>query len=712
MKRSLRRGAIGAVAAVSLGTAAAGLIAAAREEAAARTAHAAIAEGERYLAVLAARLARPRDATLREDALQAAYIARVETGIGSPFRVVEAALRDPWIADSLRRRLASGLLARIADSSVRDVARVSVGPARAQVIDSVVRAYDEPRKGEEVVRVAFELAAASLALPPNIASAAWDVAALSRDAVYARRDVERLLGTAERSGLDAVDLVPVWRAARLFEAERPIVHSIPWAASAQLLRDARALFGLVDTLREGAGPETTSGWAMDGAVARTAAEVAARRDIPPAPAIVQVVAALPPAAALGGAGSIATDEALAAAWLRARRLQPWQREAWARATLAAAVKLRPSAQERTWFPGDEAPRPNELTERYGVRAVTFAAGLRPAWRDYALRVLDGALADARRVLPQLDLTGLRIHVGTKAVWPARAMALHDPRTRTLYFPLSSGPGVLAHELGHDLDWQAARVVLGSQGVYATDGVARRPSGVLAGPVERLTAASARRDPAGTAVAAPRPTEAFARHVDWVLAAALATMARSNGILSTVQESGDALGNARPPEAATVEATVHVLSAATMLPDSTVRRVHGDMEAAAAPQVRSVIARATAVPLRLTLPSSGARDALVWARHALREGVAPQAFLRCAAGGGAGWTAAANALVAEARARAIARRAGQGRRWSAGPPRRASRLALAGPVEPAVHARAIRTITRELEWELAHAMTRSQLPSLC
>jgi len=58
---------------------------------------------------------------------------------------------------------------------------------------------------------------------------------------------------------------------------------------------------------------------------------------------------------------------------------------------------------------------------------------------------------------------------------ALASALHDPESRTIYFPLGTAPGVLAHELGHDLDWQVARTVFGEQGIYATDGTARRAS---------------------------------------------------------------------------------------------------------------------------------------------------------------------------------------------------------------------------------------------
>jgi len=444
-------------------------------------------------------------------------------------------------------------------------------------------------------------------------------------------------------------------------------------------------------------------------VRNSALRLARARNAPPVPAVVQATAAVPAGRPLSAA---ATEEELAAAWLNATNLAPLERRASARAIVTAAVRLRTTAQDPVWFSGDKAPRLSDLQARYGLRAVTFASGLRPAWRDYALHSIDHALSDARRVFPELDLRGLRIHVGLKAEWPTRAMALHDPETRTIYFPLGTAPGVLAHELGHDLDWQVARSVFREQGIYATDGTARRASEILAAPVERLTGAPA----GGGARAAARqmhstrPTEVMARHVDWLMAAALATMGRSNGFLSTVQEGGDALGNTATPDVGQIDAAVSVLSTATRVPERTIQQVHAGTSFS--PLVREVVHSALATNLRIPWNHRAASpfDAVSAARSAFRQATDPRLARRCVAAlaraaGEPEWIADVHALVADARSRDVIRRMQQGlpRR----PLARDGALARAslnpGPIDPLLRAQSATLLRREIEWQLAAAM---------
>ncbi len=683
------------------------------------TANTSLTLGAKYLAELRTRFNRPfgesrSTAALRADALQALYLARVESGVGSPFHAVEAALRDPWLPDSIRANLASAMLAEVLTIAPTAVSEYALDKFAAALIDSVVRSHSEPRRGEEVVRIAFELAAASGAVSRSEATVAADVAAIARDAVYARRDVARLVTAAHQSGLSPLELLPQWREERRFDGERPIVYPIEWASSRELVGDATRLFELLDARvgkAGGGGANLDSALhrmlVADFAVRHSARQVARDRNAPPSPAIAQVMPTVAPAILTPTATN---EEELAAVWLSLTSLQPTERMSWARAVAAAGVRLRTNAQERVWFAGDQAPKAGDVQQRHGLSAITFASSIRPSWREYALLSLDRALVDARRVLPDLDLRGLRIHVGLKAEWPARAMALHDPESRTIYFPLGTAPGVLAHELGHDLDWQVARTVFGEQGIYATDGTARRASPILAAPVERLTSASALSGLAPTRhTLNARPTEILARHVDWIVAAALASMGRSNGFLSTVQDAGDALGNTSAPEHAQIDAAVSVLASATKVPHRTVVSVHRGIEGSRDPLVRHVVDRALAVNLRMPWHRwATSVDVLGNAAATFRQAGDPRFARSCVAAsaraaGEPDWIADVHALVAEARTREVVRRLQQF------PPRRplardpAGRGGLAtGPVDPALRARATAVLRREIEWQLAAA----------
>ena len=696
-------------AAAALGVAVAAVVVVARAPRAGAKASSNVSmlRGAEYLGELDARL---RHATfssteaVRTDALQAVYLARVRTGLGSPFRVIEAALRDPWLPDSVRPALASAMLVSAMTIAPNASRLQAIDGSRALIVDSVVRSHPEPRRGEEVVRVAFHLAAASGAISAGEAAAAVELAAVSRDAVYTRRDIARLIAAAHRAGLTPLALLPLWREERRFEVEKPIVYPIEWAASRELVWNAARLFERLDNST--AAPADSAPVEFVAPAIRDAARRLAReRGAPPSPAILQI------AGPTSGSRAVApaTEEELAAAWLSATTESAAERRVWGRTMISAAVRLRTSAQDPIWFAGDPAPTVLELQQRHGLRAVTFAELPSPAWRGYALLSLDRALTDARRVLPELDLRGLRIHVGMKPEWPARAMALHDPETRTIYFPLGTAPGVLAHELGHDLDWQVARTVFGEQGIYATDGTARRESNILAAPVERLTGASAlrARGPSRGAVAA-RPTEVLARHVDWVLAAALATQGRSNGFLSTVQESGDALGNTAAPKLELIDAAVSVLAPAIRVPQRTVDDVHARSSATL---VRDVIGRALSANVRMpwTRRANPVFDALGNAPAMFRAAADPRAARACLAAftrasGEPDWVGDAVALAADARSRDVLRRMRQ-----TSPRRPGMRDALlraglyAGPVDPHLRARSVAAVRREIEWQLATAL---------
>ena len=113
------------------------------------------------------------------------------------------------------------------------------------------------------------------------------------------------------------------------------------------------------------------------------------------------------------------------------------------------------------------------------------------------------------------------------------LALHDPATRTIRMSIFSSSGTLAHELAHDLDWQAARSLYAGSG-YSTDRAVREQRGPLATSMRDLAAARVVRR--GAPPTEERPAEVFARSVDWLVAVSLAREGRSDGYLSAVQDA--------------------------------------------------------------------------------------------------------------------------------------------------------------------------------
>jgi hypothetical protein len=235
--------------------------------------------------------------------------------------------------------------------------------------------------------------------------------------------------------------------------------------------------------------------------------------------------------------------------------------------LTGAVALRPMAQERAWLSGDPAPTIRDLQSRFGV-TVTYDATTRTGWRPYFQRSLETAILDMRRVLPGFDPRGLRVHFGANPLGE-RALALHDPIRRTIYFPPTSHSGVMAHEFAHDLDWQAARREYGGTGWYRTDHALRQSVDQLAGALRLM--ASATRSDTGRMSGATRPTEVLARNVDWFVSASLAREGRVNGHLSAVQDQVlTGYASAITPEAAREggSATLKALDGLTSIPSAT------------------------------------------------------------------------------------------------------------------------------------------------
>jgi hypothetical protein len=527
----------------------------------------------------------PAESIRTPDAIGALYLERHRIGLGSPFRLIDQLLRDEALDASMRRRLAFGMLQRTlggqgyrTDSRALDLLWLDAGPGHLftavddetgarhlATIRSAVGRERDPRVGELTVRLAYQLAAASGSMPSRAAELATSAASQERDRVLAMRDAQRLLETASHLGLDPLIQLATWREDRLFEVERPVLDPLPARAEKRAVEGLPAMEARVEAL-SGLADSSSMQQALDGSLtspgeglARRMAGIAVWRELPPEAPVMVTVASYAPLLEHGT--SIPSDrtsrtrfletarneETLAAefALLRSRRTTGIPEVA--AAILTATVALRPYAQERAWLPEGEAPTDREIQVRYGVQ-TSYDRDIPATWQAYLRHVLISALDDFTRVFPAYETRGLNVRFGDSPLHE-RALALHDPVTRTIYFPAGSSAGVMAHELAHDLDWLAARRAYGSVVGYRTDRAVRQVTDQLAGAVRQMASALRPDTSKGRADPQTRPTEIFARNVDWFVSATLAHTGRMNGFLSAAQDPVlTGYGSAMSPEA--------------------------------------------------------------------------------------------------------------------------------------------------------------------
>jgi hypothetical protein len=518
-----------------------------------------------------------------EDVLHLAYLQRLHLGLGGAFRLIDYALQDPRLSVAGRHTVGSRLLSAVLEGDayhIEPAALLRIVPAstrtpaaaamHADLIDATVRNAADPRAGELAVRIAYAIAAAEKTVDAAAPALAANAAALFRDRELARRDARRLLAAATEQGVPALTLVSSWRAEQRFESEQPT--GMPHAGNTEieaaerapaLVTGLRAAAHTFAVLGDDAIPSSAS--VLDTLSARRLARAEGARP-PSAPVAVTldrnraVLVRVRGGAALARAGN---EEQFAAEYTRARGTGG--------ATVAAiglevAVALRAYAQERVWHPGFPAPTDEDLLRRFGLRAVEFDRGVAARWRPYYRNLIADALTDLRRVVPDLDVSGLRIRFGATGRDALAPLAVHVPSARRIYLPPRTGPGVIAHEIAHDLDWQVARRRFHVTGTYGTDiAVLHYPTDHFAASVlgmPRPPVAPLRGEPTLLARYASRPTETFARAFETYVALSLALLGRSNGDLSSYQDARLAgHGAAVVPEARTgaVEALLPVLS---------------------------------------------------------------------------------------------------------------------------------------------------------
>lgn len=508
-------------------------------------------------------------------AIAAGYLERLRLGLGSPFRLIENALDDPRLADTTRTRLAWSLLSRTISRESYRIDPAALDPLglrggadqpgggryHLDLIDGAVRQATDPRAGELAIRIAYALAAAQGALSSSAPDLAARAAALIRDRELARADALRLLRDARAQRVDPLQLLVRMRADRAFEVERPASTPLSPLSEQHALDIAPRLARVVAALGSRTLPTDIPEGQRGASLGRSAAlrlmrESDSLRMPPLAPIVVPVrmhrdmLLERPwiddmERAARNTFIEQATNEERFVAGLVLLRSASERDHAPATVALSVATAMRSLAQEAVWYPGFGGPSVRELQERYGLAAITFGEGVEPAWRPYYRWLLDDALRDLRRVLPAIRLDGLRVAF-TDEDRPASTLALHDPKNRRLVLPPSTAAGTIAHEIAHDIDWQAALRRYRVRGDYATDRATRLGGDRLADRVQDL-AGNLRAGDDRTSHAS-RPAEVFARNMDWFVVVSLAAQGRSNGFLSSVQdELLTGYGTVRPPD---------------------------------------------------------------------------------------------------------------------------------------------------------------------
>jgi hypothetical protein len=524
------------------------------------------------------------DARPESRAIALAYLERARLGLGSPYRLIELAVRDPRLPDSVAQNVAWTIVGRLFAGDVYEidpraldlVSQPGSGKSHLGIIEDVIRGADDPRVGEAAVRVAYALAASngatSLTSLPIVAEAAAQV----RDRVLAQRDLRSAVPRAQRDGVGLIDELIHLRITRELAVEAPLLGALSPRdreasidAAREILRRIEAVSPEVDTAR--GSPSL-----VDRKSAMTLAKLAMR--LPPLAAVRVPVTgrmgtlradSLLARSALAVVGSAANEESLIAAYAYADHDSDGRSGSLRRLMVSAGVALRAHSQERVWFPGQSSTTPSAVVGRFGLGKITFERGVPRDWWTFYSQMIASALEDFERAVPGYDPAGLSFHVSMGAL-PDSALAMHDPRTHTIRLSAMTPTGTLAHELAHDLDWRAARRLFAKSGGYATDRSLREQSPRLAGSVRGLTSARVagrgRISPTGSG----RPAEVFARSVDWFVTDALAAMGRSNGYLSAIEDPLLAGFAAMPADAATLDAAhalVGLLGQMTFLPDS-------------------------------------------------------------------------------------------------------------------------------------------------
>ena len=471
------------------------------------------------------------------------YSERMRLGLQSPFFLIEAASRDPRLTPDEQRTVSWALLATLlrGESHQLDPAaldRISratntTGESHLALIESSIRAAEDPRVAELALRFAYVLAAAERVIDASAPTIVAQASALVADREIARREAAQLLRTAQAGS--PVEAIADARRRRGLYVERPVLMTPSRALEHEAIESVPALLAEIRTLAPSLA--LTDAHDDSSAAHRSALLAAATRSAPSAEVHMVVKRFLPalraqmPSDWIDRLERVRNPEMLAS--MLGERWARDQRRQLGRMQLAAGVAARTHAQAPVSFAGDVAPPAESL----GVASISFDADVPKAWRSQSVAAMATGLRDLRHVFPALKLSD--VNVRFRMTSPAdSALAMHEPRTRMLHLPVSTAAGALAHELAHDLDRQMS-IQQGRPG-YWSDAVARAAGGQGRGSAHRvaisLRTLTEEISSGRSGRSAPdRPAEIFATRVDWFVAQALARQGISSGFLTAVQD---------------------------------------------------------------------------------------------------------------------------------------------------------------------------------
>jgi hypothetical protein len=471
------------------------------------------------------------------------YAERMRLGLQSPFFLIEAASRDPRLTPEEQRTVSWALLATLlrGESHQLDPAaldRISratdaTGEAHFELIESSIRAAEDPRVAELALRFAYVLAASERVIDAAGPTIVAQASTLVADREIARREAAQLLRSSKAGS--PVAAIAAERRRRGFYVERPVLMTPPRSLENEAIELVPAILAEIRTLAPSIA--LTDAHDDSSAAQRAALLAAARRSAPSAEVHIIVKRFLPPLRAVMPAAWVDQLERVRNPEMLASVLGEEstrdQRRQLGRMQLAAGVAARTHAQAPVWFAGDVALPAESL----GVASISFDSDVPKAWRSQNVAAMAAGLRDLRHVFPALDLSDVKVRF--RMTSPAdSALAMHEPRTRMLHLPVSTAAGTLAHELAHDLDRQVS-IQQGRPG-YWSDAVARAPGAQGRGSAHRVAVSlrtlteeiSSGRVGRG---APDRPAEIFATRVDWFVAQALARQGISSGYLTAVQD---------------------------------------------------------------------------------------------------------------------------------------------------------------------------------
>lgn len=490
--------------------------------------------------------------------LALAYLARVELGLGSPFRLVDLARTDPRLPAAWRPRVAYAVLSRLARGahamrplpSALDIAmpmHPATGRAIMRLVDSVLTLEGDSPLALDAIRIASAQASARGVLRPGAVPLIDAAALLAFDRVRARRDVERAITAASRGDGELLQVVALWRTERRFTVERPLLQDVAPSPRRIAARIAPMLAAIEGAVRQSDSSTAAIGAPRSPLPSNAANALSLLISVRSRPAQPQVRLAVLDTRALAfdrGAAisprmsrtlfSASNEETLVLTIAKVAHdstLAPML----SAAALLASQGMRTLAQEAAYHPGVLALKPTQVAERIGLASLTFGRDVPASWQAYYAREFASAVDAMGAVFPRASFVGLHVRIGDSV--SRGALAMHDPRSRTLTLPLATGFGAVGHELIHDLDWQTARDYANRHGTYATDnawrGARNQP---IAAPLARLAEfVPVGSTPTPYTTEARRPAELLARGADWFLAIALARQGRMHGALTAVQD---------------------------------------------------------------------------------------------------------------------------------------------------------------------------------